>query len=60
MEGLIERLTGAVRRATKTGGDIALPNKSGRVDPRLTRPDPSAGFKRAAEGLKIVQKIGKK
>ena len=48
MEGLIDRLTGAVRRATKNGGDISLPNKSGVTDPRLKKGNVGDSFKRAA------------
>ena len=39
----------------KAGGeDIALPNESGRIDPRLKKPDVGAALKKAVEGYKLL------
>ena len=41
----------------KAGGeDIQLPNESGRVDPRLKKPDVGAALKKAGEGYKQLMK----
>ena len=45
----------------KAGGeDIELPNESGRVDPRLKKPDVGAALKKAAEGYKHLMKTSDK
>ena len=38
--------------------DIDLPNESGRVDPRVRRPDVSGGFRKAAEGYRLLRDKG--
>ena len=39
----------------KAGGeDIELPNESGRIDPRLKKPDVGAALRKAAEGYKLL------
>ena len=41
----------------KAGGeDIQLPNESGRIDPRLKKPDVGAALKKAYEGYKQLTK----
>ena len=42
------------------GEDIQLPNQSGRVDPRLKKPDVGAALKKAAEGYKQLMKTSEK
>ena len=42
------------------GEDIELPNESGRVDPRLKKPDVGAALKKAAEGYKQLIKTSDK
>lgn len=40
--------------------DIELPNRSGKTDPRLKKPDVLGGFSQAAKGLEQAKKyIGK-
>ena len=42
------------------GEDIELPNESGRVDPRLKKPDVGTALKKAAEGYKHLMKTSEK
>ena len=45
----------------KAGGqDIELPNESGRVDPRLKKPNVGAALKKAAEGYKKLMETSDK